>query len=146
MQLITVNYTSIKLKNMKTFVLEGKCPLIINQQTTKSPPQFNLKLFSITSLYLSCLLELSFLITTNKKCLHLEVYSFPSNSVSSSLYYLFPSIPEGLLKSYLFPALTFLTLPLTPNLDCLLSGDPDLLLPLGQSTLTHSFLTRMHVP
>lgn len=43
----------------------------------KIPPQFNLKLFSITSLYLSCFLELSFLITTIRKCLYLEVIHFP---------------------------------------------------------------------
>lgn len=65
---------------MTAFVLGGKSPLIIkkiNQWTTKIQPQFNLKLFSITSLYLSWLLELSFLITTNRKCLYLEVIHFP---------------------------------------------------------------------
>lgn len=74
--LLLVNYTSL----VHWFIIRG-CFSIINQWTTKSPPQFNLKLFSITSLYLSCRLELIFLIPTNKKCLYLKVYSFPTNSL-----------------------------------------------------------------
>ena len=66
----------------------------------KNPTSIKFKFFSITSLYLSCLLELNLLTAINKVPLSYN-YSFPTNSLFFPPFINFSWAPEGLFLGLL---------------------------------------------